>query len=98
MASRSLVLVEDDGTSLRKQALELLERRTGRAAETVDRLVRIAHGKDVLLVPGQQLRQKNVARVRILKLVDEDKSCPSTLLSEERGIGFQQPDGPADHH
>ncbi len=98
VAARTLVLIEDHCLGLREPALEFLEGSAGGAAETVDGLVGITDGKNVLFHSSQQFCKRNVAGVAVLKFVDQNETRATALLLQKLSIGLQQPDRPADHH
>jgi hypothetical protein len=69
---RAVVLLERDRARLAEVALELEDVADVRAAERVDRLVRVADRADVAVLLRQQLQKPVLRMVRVLVLVDED--------------------------
>ena len=78
----------------------LSEQREGlarRAAKLVDRLIGIAHGKDVGLGPGKQRENLDLRKIRILKFIDQQKAGAAAFFLEQGGIVLQQMIGLRDH-
>ncbi len=98
VAARTLVLVENHARRSGEPPLELFKGRARCAPKTIDRLVGIAHGKDVLLVARQQIGQDDIAGIAILKLVDQNEPRPRAFLRQQAGVGPQQAHRPADLH
>ena len=69
---RAVVLLERDDPRAGEVALELHDVADVRAAERVDRLVRVADGADVPVLAAEELEQPVLRVVRVLVLVDED--------------------------
>ncbi len=69
---RAVVLLERDDLGAGEVALELHDVADVRAAERVDRLVRVADRADVPVLAAEELQQPVLRVVRVLVLVDED--------------------------
>ena len=96
-ASGSTVGPENDALCRGKLTIEKIESRTGRAAETVDGLIRVADCKDVALLACQAREQLDLGKVHVLEFVDENEFCTRRRLSEHRRIVLQQGMRPRDH-
>jgi len=70
------------------------ERRAGGSAETIDRLIRISHGKDVAVFPRQPLQDFYLGEVHVLKLVHQDEPA---ARPQRRAIVRQQAMSVCDH-
>src|SRR5579859_1263694 len=76
----AVVALEHHSAGLRKALEECQEGAARGAAETKDGLVRIAHGKNILLFPTQQRSEFDLRDVGILKLVDQDETRRGLLV------------------
>src|SRR5260370_33065514 len=87
VAARALVFTQHHSLRPREAALKFFERRARRATKTINGLVRITHGKNVLLRAAQQLRQGDVAGVTVLKFIDQDEARALPFLLEKFRVG-----------
>src|SRR5258706_13616787 len=73
-----------------KAAQELVKGSTGGAAEAIDRLIGIAHGKDVLLLAADQVHKFDLSEVAILEFIDQEEFCSLLLFRQQFRLLFQQ--------
>ena len=69
---RSAVFLEDHLPGPRIRAIEVEDIAHGRAAKTKDRLIVVAHHRDVPVPRGEELHQLELRVVGVLELIDED--------------------------
>ena len=67
------ILTQHHQVCVRETAIEELKGGAGGPAEAVDRLVRIADGKNVSLLAGEGGEQLNLGIVRILEFIHQDE-------------------------
>src|SRR5437868_4704467 len=94
---RALILVEHHSTCVGIEGQEFFEGGAGCAAETENRLIRIADGEDVALLAGEERQEFDLAPIAVLELVDQDEAGAGTLVSKLFGIGAQHLDGCGNH-
>ncbi len=94
---RAVVLLERHGVRPAEVLLEVEDVADVRAAEGVDRLVRIADGEDVAVLGGEQLQEPVLRVVRVLVLVDEDVAEGGLPALEGLGEALEHVDGEHQH-
>ena len=76
---------------------KFIKGRTRCAAKLIDRLIGIADGKNVGLVPGQQISQLDLPQIGILKFVNQQEAGAALFALPPLGVRAQQPHRVADH-
>ncbi len=67
---------------------EQRERLARSPAELIDRLIRIAHGKDVRFWSGEYGENFDLGKVRVLKFIDQNEAGAARSSSSNAGSSF----------
>src|ERR1019366_7373830 len=81
---RAPVLFQGNDSGRGKVPHKQRERFARSAAELVDRLIRIAHGKNVRLRSGEQRQDLDLGKIRVLKFIHQQKAGAAAFLFEFR--------------
>ena len=76
---------------------KFFEGAAGGPTETINRLVGIANGKNILFSSRQQCRQFNLSHVGILKLIDENEASAFPFTFKQRVVLLQKFQRTHDH-
>ena len=90
VAVRAVVLLQANDVRPGVLALEFAHVANLGTAETVDRLVVVAHRKNVRPAPGQQLQPGVLQHVGILELIDQDVPEALLIMRPQRFVALQQ--------
>ena len=91
------ILFQSHHCGTREIVLKKRECRAGGAAKTVDGLVGIADGEDVLGVARQVLENLDLGEVGVLEFVDQDEAGVLAFAGQQCGVAAQQGVSVGDH-
>ncbi len=94
---RAPVLSEHNDSCGGKVLHKQRERFARSAAELVDPLIRIAHGKNVRRRTGEQRQDLDLGKIRVLEFIHQQEAGAPPFLFEHRGIVLHQLVGLGDH-